>query len=185
MLFYHKNDPNQIQKNKRYVREIIGDAVDESIRKMMPFDNILQEYLKNALDDNAEYTDSEPEEEPETEGDNLDMDKVIESDPEEPEEPEENTTKNLHINGLNDYIAQQQMSPTVPENNTFDRPETPDNFSEYSSSSSSSGSSRSSRSSSSSSSSSSSGSSRSSRSSGSSGSSGSSKKKSKHKYSFF
>jgi len=167
MLFYHKNDPNQIQKNKRYVREIISDAVDESIRKMMPFDNILQEYLKNALDDNAEYTDSESEEEIETEGDNLNMDKVIDSEPEEPEEPEENTTKSLHINGLNDYIAQQpsqQVSEPFNPDIPFERPDTPDNDSlSYSDSSSDSDSSRSSRSSRSSSSSGSSRSSRSSR----------------------
>ena len=62
MLFYHKNGNfNQIQKNKKYVREIIFIAIEESIRKMMPFDHILEEYLKNALDDNAEYTDSSSE----------------------------------------------------------------------------------------------------------------------------
>jgi molecular chaperone DnaK (HSP70) len=81
MLFYHKNGNfNQIQKNKKYVREIIESAIEESIRKMMPFDHILEEYLKNALDDNAEYTSSESEDsEPDDEGDLLNNDKVIHS----------------------------------------------------------------------------------------------------------
>jgi hypothetical protein len=82
LLFYHKNgNLNQIQKNKRYIREIISYAVDETIRKMMPFDHILQEYLKNALEDNAEYTSSESEGEEEDSNDDnvLNNDKIIES----------------------------------------------------------------------------------------------------------
>ena len=122
MLFYHKNGNfNQIQKNKKYVREIISDAVAESIRKMMPFDHILEEYLKNALDDNAEYTDSdsESEEEPEEKENTLVNDKIInESESEEEPESEENSTKNLHIDGLNSYInqtqPQSQFLPTEP-----------------------------------------------------------------------
>ena len=120
MLFYHKNgDFNEIQKNKKYVREIIYSAIEESIRKMMPFDHILQEYLKNALNDNAEYTDSESEEEDENE-ETLDNKKVIEEEneeeenAEEKEENEEDTTKNLHINGLNSYEI-----PKVPEQPAF------------------------------------------------------------------
>jgi hypothetical protein len=46
---------------------------------MMPFDHILQEYLKNALDDNAEYTDSEEEpDEEESPGETLNNNKMIE-----------------------------------------------------------------------------------------------------------
>jgi hypothetical protein len=122
MLFYHKNgDFNEIQKNKKYVREIIYSAIDESIRKMMPFDHILQEYLKNALNDNAEYTDSESEEEEDENEETLDNKKVIEEENEEnqeenenEEENEEDTTKNLHINGLNSYEI-----PKAPEQNAF------------------------------------------------------------------
>jgi hypothetical protein len=119
-LFYHKNGNfNEIQKNKKYVREIIYSAVDESIRKMMPFDHILQEYLKNALDDNAEYTDSESSDsEPENESDDLlNNDKIINEpeEPEESEEPEQNTTKSLHIDGLNSYQIpnQEQKQPEL------------------------------------------------------------------------
>ena len=131
MLFYHQNGNfNEIQKNKKYVKEIINDAVEESIRKMMPFDHILEEYLKNALDDNAEYTSSESEDsESDQEGDILNNHKVINEQPDESEEPEENTTKNLHIDGLNSYIKEQnnltqpppidfstQVSPPIQEN---------------------------------------------------------------------
>jgi len=117
-LFYHKNgDLNQIQRNKKYVREIIYDAIDESIRKMMPFDHILQEYLKNALDDNAEYTDSDDsDEESEPEGETLNNNKIINEESESDKEPEENTTKNLHINGLSSFQLPQnaQTNPIEP-----------------------------------------------------------------------
>jgi hypothetical protein len=208
MLFYHKNGNfNQIQKNKKYVRDIISEAVDESIRKMIPFDHILEEYLKNALDDNAEYTDSESESESDEEPENtLVNHKIINEEIPEPEEeihePEEETTKNLHIDGLNSYIKENSVKPPQPflplytppvpvEQQSFQQPSN-DNVSDYSMSGSdsdaSSGSSFSSRSSSSSSSSSSSDSS------SSSSSSHRSRKKSKeghrnhknkHKYSFF
>ena len=116
-LFYHKNgDLNQIQRNKKFVREIIYEAIDESIRKMMPFDHILQEYLKNALDDNAEYTDSEEEpDEEESPGETLNNNKMIEEESEEESEPEENTTKNLHINGLSSFELPQSAPTNNPE----------------------------------------------------------------------
>ena len=123
MLFYHKNGNfNQIQKNKKYIREIIYDAVEESMRKMMPFDHILQEYLKNALDDNAEYTDSESEDESEPDTNVLNNDKIINNENENENETEnenenENTTKNLHIDGLNSYLKDQQN--TVPQQTSF------------------------------------------------------------------
>ena len=116
-LFYHKNgDLNQIQRNKKFVREIIYDAIDESIRKMMPFDHILQEYLKNALDDNAEYTDSdESDEESETEGETLNNNKIINEEEDSDKEPEENTTKNLHINGLSSFQLPQNTQQNTIE----------------------------------------------------------------------
>ena len=55
-LFYHKS--KDIQKNKKTVKEIICNSIDETIRKMLPFDDILQEYLANALDNNIEGGDS-------------------------------------------------------------------------------------------------------------------------------
>jgi hypothetical protein len=122
MLFYHKNGNfNQLQKNKKYVREIIESAIEESMRKMMPFDHILEEYLKNALDDNAEYVDSEEsEEEQETPGDLLNNDKII-NEPEEEPEPENDTTKNLHIDGLNSYVKENPLPPppVLPGYNNF------------------------------------------------------------------
>jgi len=171
MLFYHKNGNfNQLQKNKKYVREIIESAIEESMRKMMPFDHILEEYLKNALDDNAEYTDSDDEsKQEETPGDLLNNDKIINEPEEEPEENENDTTKNLHIDGLNSYVKENQPivpPPVLPDYNNFnnfnqnENENENENYSDSDSDSSySSGSSGSSGSSSSSSSSSSSGSS--------------------------
>jgi hypothetical protein len=77
MLFYHRNGNfNQIQKNKKYVREIIDTSIEESIRKMMPFAHILEEYLKNALDDNAEYDSDSSSDTSSEEGDVLNNDKI-------------------------------------------------------------------------------------------------------------
>jgi len=181
MLFYHKtNNFNQVQKNKRYVKEIIENAVEESIRKMMPFDHILEEYLKNALDDNAEYTDSDESEEESEDGDILNNEKIIDEPEEEPENENE-TTKNLHIDGLNSYVKENNINgnlngnlntfqppPYQPQNNIVSENVNNNNFGSDSGSSSYSSGSDSGSESDSSSSSSSSGSSRSSRSSGSS-----------------
>lgn len=113
-LFHCKNqDYSTIQSNKKHVNDIIHIAVDETIRKMMPFDDILQEYLKNALDDNAEYTDSESEgdhaEELNNEfGNLLDNNKVIESE----SEPETEEPKNFNIDVPKSYFD--EMNPPVP-----------------------------------------------------------------------
>ena len=86
-LFYHKT--NEVQKNKRNVIEIIRLSVDETIRQMLPFDNILQEYLANALNDNAESGDSESDsesEDSESDSEALHGEKIIndlDSDPED------------------------------------------------------------------------------------------------------
>jgi hypothetical protein len=116
MLFYHRNGNfNQIQKNKKYVREIIETSIEESIRKMMPFAHILEEYLKNALDDNAEYDSSSESDASSEAGDVLNNDKIInETEDTEEEEPEQNTTKNLHIDGLSSYIKENPPAPPPP-----------------------------------------------------------------------
>jgi hypothetical protein len=54
-LFYHRS--NKIQENKQHVKRIIEYSVDESIRQMLPFDDILQKYLADALNENAEFGD--------------------------------------------------------------------------------------------------------------------------------
>jgi len=58
-LFYNTK---RVQENKEVVKGIIRNSIDETIRQMLPFDDILQEYLVNALDsDNDLSDDSEPE----------------------------------------------------------------------------------------------------------------------------
>jgi hypothetical protein len=115
-LFYHRNNNfAEIQKNKKYVRELISYAVDETIRQMMPFDHILQEYLKNALEDNAEYTDSESEESEESDTDVLNNDKVIEEPEEEPEEePDDTEPKQFNLNLPSTYPGFNQ-SELIPK----------------------------------------------------------------------
>jgi hypothetical protein len=58
-LFYHKfgNNFSKIENNKKETIEIIRLCVDETIREMLPFDEILQEYLVNALNDNTDNND--------------------------------------------------------------------------------------------------------------------------------
>ena len=75
-LFYHRvRDYNQIQKNKETINTIIRNSINETIRQMIPFDNILQEYLKNALDDNVTSdsdfsSDSDSDSDSDSENDN-------------------------------------------------------------------------------------------------------------------
>ena len=62
-LFYHRQT-NNFQEKKETVKKIIRNSVDITIRQMLPFDDILQEYLKKSLDDNAD-NDSDEDTEPE------------------------------------------------------------------------------------------------------------------------
>ena len=91
-LFYHKhgNSFGKIQENRNNVKQIISYAVDETIRFHLPFDDILQKYLADALNGNAEHSDSESESGKESISDsdeesinNDDLPSDEESDPEE------------------------------------------------------------------------------------------------------
>ena len=75
-LFYHKgNQFGKIQENKYHVKQIISNSVDETIRQMLPFDDILQKYLADALNDNAEFGNgSESEEESVSDSDEESVD---------------------------------------------------------------------------------------------------------------
>jgi ribosomal protein L24 len=80
-LYYHRTkEIAVIQKNKETIKDIIRNSINETIRQMLPFDNILQEYLKSALDDNVssdsdlDSSDSDSDSESEN---NLDTDKII------------------------------------------------------------------------------------------------------------
>jgi len=103
-LFYHKtNNFGKVQQNKKAVVEIIRYSVDETIRQMLPFDNILQEYLANALNDNAdnsEESENDPEEVSDSDEESIHGDKVAEefnSDPESESDHEEQPVKNFNM----------------------------------------------------------------------------------------
>jgi len=70
-LFYHKNPTSKVQENKQQIRTVIRYSIDETIRQMLPFDDILQEYLANALNDSESGSESEHE---------IDGDRIIGSD---------------------------------------------------------------------------------------------------------
>ena len=130
-LFYHRtNEFGNIQKNKYHVKEIIRDSVDETVRQMLPFDNILQEYLANALDENIEnVSDSDPESiESFSDEDSIHGERIInEPEPEEDKlnEPEpEPEVKNFNFN-----VKQGTLNPnntfqqnTLNPNNNFQQP---------------------------------------------------------------
>ena len=88
-LFYHRiTNYSDIQKNKLIVNNIIRDSIDESIRRFLPYEDILQEYLSKALN-NEESSDSEKEinELSDSDEESLHGDNFIDDDPiENPEE---------------------------------------------------------------------------------------------------
>jgi len=95
-LFYHHTN-RSIQENKETVRKIIRSSIDETIRQMLPFDDILQEYLANALNDSDSDSEAElngenivgpdPESE-ESEGSDSEEGSEEESESSDSEEPE-------------------------------------------------------------------------------------------------
>jgi hypothetical protein len=116
-LFYHKN--KDVQQNKYHVKQIIDAAVDETIRQMLPFDDILQKYLADALNDNAEFGDGESDT---TEGSVSDSDEESinnndlpsdESDFEDDEpDPDKDRVKSFNLDGL-----KSQFIPDDDDNN--------------------------------------------------------------------
>ena len=117
-LFYHKN--NSLQKNKKEVFEIIRTSIDETIRQMLPFDNILQEYLANALNDNASNASSDTESEDEESISDSDEDSLhgndlvgSESDS-EPEDEEQNIKQIITDPVLFQNQFQNQNKPIGP-----------------------------------------------------------------------
>ena len=88
-LFYHHTNKS-IQENKETVRKIIRSSIDETIRQMLPFDDILQEYLANALD-----SDNDSESEAELTGKNI----IGESESEKSEEDIDSESDEEDIEG--------------------------------------------------------------------------------------
>jgi len=105
-LFYHKNIFGKIQENKYHVKNIIENSVEETIRQMLPFDDILQKYLADALNENAQFgdgsdsseegsIDSDPDEES-IDGDDFPSEEEY-SDPED--DPERDKVKSFNLDG--------------------------------------------------------------------------------------
>jgi hypothetical protein len=199
-LFYHKNHPKKppVQICKSSVIAIIADSIDRSFRQMLPLDDILQEYLANALngsDSESESEGSEPEGSEELNGNDImgsdedSAEDIYSNDSDNEPETDEPKTFNFSNPPGEQYIPPQpqqvapapapapfdQYPPQPQQATTFDQLNSVNNV-ERRSSYSSSGSSGSSRSSSSSGSS---------RSSSSSSGSDRSRKHRKHKHSFF
>ena len=103
-LFYNSGDNTNfghVQKNKRYIKEMIGISVDETIRQMLPFDDILQEYLSNALNDNLDNIDNDPVTDEESEEDELIQNKLFEDEDkqesDQENQQEEDIVKNFNL----------------------------------------------------------------------------------------
>ena len=78
-LYYHRTKHHgDVQRNKDSVNGIIRNAINETIRQMLPFDNILQEYLKSALDDNISDSDSDSSSDTDSEN-NININKIVNS----------------------------------------------------------------------------------------------------------
>ena len=90
-LFHHRT--KHVQENKHHVRQIIDSAVDETVRQMLPFDDILQKYLADALNDNAEFGEGESESESEEPSDSDEESINLPSDESDYDEPETDNNK--------------------------------------------------------------------------------------------
>ena len=114
------------EQNKKELIYIIRTAVDETIRQMLPFDEILQEYLVNALDDNADKSSgtdsSESSDSDDSEDDYLKGDNIVnnsELDDEDYDDANENNEhKSEFIDGESDNSDDEveEMSPSNPGN---------------------------------------------------------------------
>jgi len=116
-LFHHRANAfgRNVQDNKEIVKRIIRNAVDETIRQMLPFDDILREYLENALDESESESGSESGSDPDIGSDKLDNSKIIGSDPESDFESDSDTepeVKNFQlpqpgIRGKTEYFGKE------------------------------------------------------------------------------
>ena len=123
-LFYHKNGNRygDIQKNKQHVRDIICNSIDETIRRMLPFDDILQKYLADALNNNAEF---DPESEKSDESLSDSDEESINNDDlpsDEESEQEENEIKSFNIGKNETTFNEPPTSFELPTPNSFQSP---------------------------------------------------------------
>jgi hypothetical protein len=125
-LFYHKNSFGKVQENNLHVEKIIHYAVDKTIRQMLPLDHILQEYLANALNDNADNdseTESDESDVSDSDEDSLHGNDIIESDEsdEEPEPEDQNVVKNFNMD--NNGFIKPVPEPPIQVPHQFQVPE--------------------------------------------------------------
>jgi len=121
-LFYHRSSNRSIQECKEQVKNIIRFSVDETIRQMLPFDDILQEYLANALNEEADRSDIESEEDTDSENE-LNANDLVESEEDYSEsgsesDPDSEPTKNFNLPVKNGFSV---PPPSEPEPVTFDQ----------------------------------------------------------------
>ena len=135
-LFYHKGSSfGKVQENKHYVKQIIVSAVDETIRQMLPFDDILQKYLADALNENAEFGEGESETTEETVSDS-DEESInnddLPSDESESEPESEGEVKSFQFKNKFTDPSQEFSEPPQPPEEVFPPPQStlppPSNF---------------------------------------------------------
>ena len=108
-LFYHiNNNFRETENNKKQVIEIVNISIDETIRQMLPFDEILQEYLVNALNDNADKSSDSESSDSEVSDDSddeyLNGNDIANSDVDDTEDYNEDEVKNITTGTGNDFI---------------------------------------------------------------------------------
>jgi hypothetical protein len=121
-LFYHRSSNRSIQECKEQVKNIIRFSVDETIRQMLPFDDILQEYLANALNEDADRSDIESEEDTDSENE-LNANDLVESEEDYSDsesEQEDEPPKNFNL-PVKPGFPSQLPPPPPPEPVTFDQ----------------------------------------------------------------
>jgi hypothetical protein len=128
-LFYHKAHPKKppVQVCKSSVIAIISDSIDRSFRQMLPLDDILQEYLANALNgSDSDSSDSGSE----SGSEELNGNDIVGSESEEDiysndgsdDEPELDEPKTFNFSNPpgEQYIPPQPIEPPAPIS-TFDQ----------------------------------------------------------------
>ena len=119
-LFYHKNTKlGSMQKRKFDILQIVRESIDESIRKLIPLDSIIKEYLTEALNSKTDTIQDPIEQQDPTVEDDDDDDEVDEEDIEQDdeideEEEEDDGEENNKIN-VNPFEGGEEIkSVTVP-----------------------------------------------------------------------
>lgn len=118
---FNNNEPfNIFIERKEEICDLIRDNIDETIRKLVPFENILEEYVANAFKDPDKIVSDVEENE------NDDDDDEYETD--EEEDDEENTDKIIGGEEIADMLPQDaenvrelpQRRPPTPEQEPID-----------------------------------------------------------------